>query len=285
MSELHRLFKAAERATEPDPQAIDNLNERLSARRLRHDASASRRPPVPRLVLGGTLLFALSLGVVLLTRGLHTEPATLSVRLASPSPTVFRPVPALTLTLEGEGELAGTERAPHIHLEAGSLDVELEPDQGVGFSVETGEATVTVHGTSFQVLRDALGTRVSVREGRVSTSCVDGRYAMLEASSQLLCTPVRPAGILGRARALRDQGASTEALETIDALITSSEGSDAVRGEALALKAQLLLLLARPEEAAQTAARYLQEGHSARVEEMRSILTPLAPPSPSTLSP
>jgi hypothetical protein len=95
---------------------------------------------------------------------------------------------------------------------------------------------------------------------------------MVEAGGRVECLPARPAGLLGRARALRDQSRPQEALETLASLLERSGPEDPARGEGLAIQVQIDVMLSREEDAMLAAHRYLAEGHLPRADEMRDFL-------------
>jgi hypothetical protein len=84
----------------------------------------------------------------------------------------------------------------------------VEPDRGVALQVRTDEAVVSVVGTGFDVTRDALGTSVAVRHGKVRVECHQGEPTLLGEGESTTCLPVSAAGMLGRARALQERGAT-----------------------------------------------------------------------------
>lgn len=132
----------------------------------------------------------------------------------APPATPLTPAPlhsgALTeevaVQVDGEGRAGGTRRAPRLDWASGRLGVEVTPERGVALAVHTEEATVEVIGTGFEVRRDALGTAVEVRHGRVRVTCLAGGATELGAGGRTTCLPRSAAGRLGRARALQARG-------------------------------------------------------------------------------
>lgn len=112
--------------------------------------------------------------------------------------------------VRGQGTVTGTPKDVQVGLVGGKLSVEVTPEQGIQLAVRTDEATVRVIGTGFDVTRDALGTMVEVRHGRVQVDCTDGASTLITAGESRLCLPGTAAGMLGRARALQDGGAAPE---------------------------------------------------------------------------
>lgn len=168
------------------------------------------------------------------------------------------------LTIDGEGHAAGTTDEPRITWKRGRLDLQVTPNAGIDLQVETPEATVTVVGTVFTVDRTPLGTTVHVERGAVEVDCHSEGGSRLHATEQLTCWPTTSAGLLGRARTLKSQGAPMESvLSTLDVALATS-GPPAVRGEVLALRVSLLHDGGRQQEARVTAQTYLDEGHLPR---------------------
>jgi ferric-dicitrate binding protein FerR (iron transport regulator) len=266
MSKLRPLFLSAEQATRASPAAVQRLAERIAS--LAPSTSVHWRRAS---LVGAAGLACAGAGVVIFLERSPARSTPLEVALAASTPTSFEPVPEVSATLTGTGELAGTQDAPLLRLTAGTLDLEVTPGRGIALTVQTDEATASVHGTSFRVVRDALGTFVSVRDGLVATTCTGAPTRDLGAGQTLLCLPVRAAGLLGRARALRDAARYDDAIQALDLVLGQTQPGDATRGEALALEAQVLLLLFRPSEAVHAARAYRAEGYSVRTQEMTAI--------------
>jgi ferric-dicitrate binding protein FerR (iron transport regulator) len=149
----------------------------------------------------------------------------------------------------------------------GTLELMVEPDQGQRVSVRTAEAEVRVVGTMLAVRRDALGTHVEVSHGRVEVQCSGAALGVLEGGQSELCLPVTGAGMLGRAQALEQQGASSEAiLAAVDAGLQMAEGP--VRSELLAFRIQHLLEMGKQAAALQHIEAYLAEGTTLRRTQM-----------------
>lgn len=109
--------------------------------------------------------------------------------------------------VDGSGTAMGTGRELRLTWDAGALGVEVEPGRGVELLVRTPEAEVEVVGTGFDVVRDALGTSVHVRHGRVRVACTGGEASELGPADSTTCLPTSAAGRLGRVRALQARGA------------------------------------------------------------------------------
>jgi hypothetical protein len=116
------------------------------------------------------------------------------------------------------------------------------------------------------VVRDVLGTTVTVSEGEVAVSCGAVR---LGPGASRTCPPLRPAGLLARARALPGRA---DALASLRDGLAIAGDDDPVRGELLALQAQLHAEDGDPEAARRAARLYLAGGYAARDTEMRDLL-------------
>lgn len=186
------------------------------------------------------------------------------------------------LAWEGTGEVAGRDLAPRIAWESGEIAVEVEPGQGIGLEVHTREAQVRVVGTGFTVRRDAYGTAVSVRHGRVEVVCAGGgteppSKTVLSEGEERLCLPVGAAGLLARARAQQGAGAgAAEWLQSVEAGLAAPERSAAVEGELRVMQIQGLDALGRREEARAAAVGYVAQPQAARAREVRRYLATLA---------
>ncbi len=257
--------------TEPTPEACERLTAAFSNRSTRDrlallptphaDAArllTRRRGRAPWLLLPVALAIAVALSTV-------TQPSsTVSAELDAADAVALALTPEVAVVYTGVGIVDGTRDAPRIHWEVGELNVSVA--SGIKLVVETDEGTARVHGTRFRVVRDVFGTTVSVSEGEVAVSC---GAVLLGPGESRTCPPLRPAGLLARARAL---GVRAEALASVRSGLALVGADDPVRGELLALQAQLHAEDGNPE-AARTAARlYLAGGYSARVPEMRHLL-------------
>lgn len=256
-------------ATEPSPEAVDRLARAFSGRSTRSRLALLPDPrgavalplprrPWPRLAL------ALAAVAVAAVTAWSARPHPLQGRLEAAATVTEALTPEVAIQYSGTGAVSGTRDAPRIRWEVGTLRVEVEP--GVQLSVETDEGVAAVLGTAFTVERGALGTTVTVERGRVALSCGELVLGPGEAHT---CLPLRPAGLLARARALRADRAL--ALDTVRRGLASSEPGDPARGELLAL--QVELLAATDPNAARAAARtYLREGYQARRAKMQRFL-------------
>ena len=108
----------------------------------------------------------------------------------------LEPVVGLRLQSQGIGMVGGTEQSPEIAWTTGVLDLDVDPEAGLSVSIQTTDGRISVLGTVFRVERNALGTEVSVREGRVQVDCEDGSSHTLVSDASTLCLPTTGAGML-----------------------------------------------------------------------------------------
>lgn len=213
------------------------------AARLRAGLDAPHPAAHPRPLLAAAALAALAL--IGLWSGLDRPPPPLAGPLSSGPLTA-----EVGLSVDGVGAASGDARDVELRWQAGRLDVEVEPRQGVRLSVRTEEATLRVIGTGFEVQRDALGTTVAVRHGVVELRCAEGPARPLSASETSNCPPRSAAGRLGRVRALQDGGLGAGALlAEIDQALALPDASGDVAQELLAVRMEALLALNRLPEA------------------------------------
>mgnify|MGYP003327532486 FL=1 len=149
----------------PSPAAVARVRARL-------DESTRSSVSVGRLAGIAVATAAIAAAALLALQHVMipppAAPAPVAVALDAPSGwAVHTAVPDVGLSFEGVGTIGGTEDAPRIAWESGTLNVEVTPEKGVRLAVATAEAEVRVVGTGFTVQRDRLGTRVQVRHGRV----------------------------------------------------------------------------------------------------------------------
>ncbi len=217
---------------------------------------------------GGIAVVAMAAALLL---WLRAPVAPLTEALRAEAWRTEQPTAHVSLTYLGEGDLAGTAVQPRIEWRSGTLQVEVDPNQGVALTVQTREARVRVIGTGFSVGRTALGTAVRVSHGRVGVDCEDGTSVLLGAGEHQLCLPTSAAGLLGRARALAEQGAAPE-----DVLAAAERGlaagpDAAVRGELEVAQMEAYAADQRWTEAYDLAGRSLASGGGARAEELRHL--------------
>lgn len=225
------------------PSAAPGAAARVRARLQR----PARRALLPVFAFGGVALAAVGL---LLAWLLPNASPPLAATLDAPTEWQgFSPTTEVALDFQGKGTLAGTAGAPRLAWDSGTLKVEVEPDRGIDLQVVTREAEVRVVGTGFSVTRDALGTAVAVAHGHVAVICADGGKSLLGTGESTTCAPTQPAALLGRARALAEQGAGPE-----DVLRAADQGlaagaTGAVASELVLVRVEALTRLGRAVEA------------------------------------
>lgn len=234
----------------------------------------TRWRPVHLLATAGIMMAVTAVALILWEQPQPppTVPATLQLSFASGNSETIHLGPNVTVVTDGSGQVEGTEAAPLIRWDVGTVDVSVTPETGVDLTVEAAEGRARVHGTAFRVTRDLLGFEVAVREGSVELTCLNSTSALLLAGDAQLCPPLRPAGLLGRAQALRDRGQTAESLAAIAAGLAVTSPGEPVRGELLCLQALVLAEDDRHAEAARAATTYQSEGYTARADEMNRLL-------------
>jgi ferric-dicitrate binding protein FerR (iron transport regulator) len=264
---------------QPRPHAAERVTRRVMARVLAGRAPRRVRAVVPRALAVATLLVA-----SFLFFGVRSGERALAVPLASATPIDRNLTPEVDLSFQGTGEASGTRLAPRIRWDAGTLALDVEPNAGIALTVETPDGRAEVRGTTFSVTRDDFGTSVTVVHGSVAVTCLDGRAGLLGAGASLVCEPVRAAGMLSRAHALRDAGADPATLlAAIDRGLSLVSPGDATRAELLALRLDVLVGAGRNAEALAAAEAYLAEGHGPRTADVTAwanTLRTLHPGSP-----
>lgn len=263
--------------TQPDPDALARVRARLDLHLVpataelsllpgatpeglaRVRARLARRParrPVGWVLAGSSLTLAAAMAATALVIG-QPGPQPIERPLAQEA-TPLQLGPHVVATSEGQGHVTGTSRDLSIAWEAGRLELDVVPDEGVTLTVHTPEGTVRVTGTQLVVVRDALGTSVEVLDGSAELSCDAGPDAPLLQGEQHLCPPTTAAGLLARGRALQASGAPSEAILGVldQGLILATPGP--VQGELLAARIGPLIDQGRPAEALASAEEALQ---------------------------
>lgn len=313
MADLKHLFDAAREASTPTSEAIEQVRARLEDLRTSDpdvkrwvrnvgaaapeeiDALRLRLRALPqraarrRLAVRTAALVAIAATLLLLVRSsappvaIEAErsvdvPLDHALLASQPSPAL--PVEAVELKVSGDGHATGSARSPRVQWRSGLLEVAVRPNAGVDLEVSTAEARVRVVGTRFAVLRDTLGTRVDVSQGRVAVRCGDQPETHLDAGDVLTCPPVDLPGLLGRVRALElAEAPAAEALLTVDQAL-QLPAPPLVRGELLATQIRLLLQVGQHPAARAAARTYLDEGHAPRRAELEAFLASPTPPPP-----
>jgi hypothetical protein len=100
---------------------------------------------------------------------------------------------------------------------------------------------------------------------------------VLRVGEEVLCLPVSAAALLGRARALQEQGAPAEdVIEALDLALAESKGAGPLHAEILSLRVESFLQVGRHREALDAAEAYLMLGAGPRTHEIRRIAARLA---------
>ena len=217
---------------------------------------------------------ALALGVVFV----KPAPVALSQTLSADSGAVEAQLTEhVRLAYEGSGELSGTDRAPRLAWESGTVHVAVTPEQGIDLRVQTRDAEVRVIGTVFDVSRDTLGTRVKVDEGKVGVACQDGTERVLRAGESMECLPNTAAGLLGRARAFQARGEYGHMLMAAEKGLAVAEPSSALAAELTVVRIDGLVALGSASEARSLVERYLTGNPgSTRASELHRIAAAVA---------
>jgi len=225
------LFSAYAEATEATPTDLTRLRAQLRARQ----AVATPRWPalwVPTVALAAAALVTVAV--------VDRTPDPVTASFDNTRGKVIQAGPGVQLTVNGTGELTGTEQAPLLAWSAGTVDVSVEPGAGLDVRVQTDEALVQVVGTVFSVDRGPLGTTVGVTRGQVAVTCTNAAEQQVTADQSVTCWPTTAPGLLGRAQALRDQGdAPPEILHTVEKGLGLAPSS-AIHTELSALRVVLL---------------------------------------------
>lgn len=231
--EISRLHQALE----PDEAALRRVRARMAPRRR----ATGRLVGLAAAALAavGALLWALA-------------PGTLYTRLDSPEAWRQEALArGVDLRFQGLGLAQGPTDTPVIRWEQGTVDLAVRSGQGLTVRVQTEEAEVLVVGTRFAVTRDALGTLVTVDEGRVSVTCSEGTSRFLVPGQRLHCAP-SAAAALAWVRA-NPEASPAEALDVLQRGLARPDADDAVRDELRFLTLGPLQALGRDHEALVTA--------------------------------
>jgi hypothetical protein len=246
-------WRAYARATEPDAQTLRQIHAAVRT-------APARRPW--RWALPVLPVLALAAAVLLTWRPPErpVQPATL-------------PIPHVALEMSGEGRLEGTEQAPVVSWEAGTLEVAVTPRKGVDLTIATPEATVRVVGTMFTVERSHYATRVAVREGTVRLTCADGTTRPVTAGETQTCLPREPMYLLLRLTELyQAQTSAEERLATAELALRHTLPDDSLRAEILAHHTRAAADLGELDRALASAEAYLALGAAPRRLELLSFV-------------
>ncbi len=198
-------------------RALETADVRLHARAM----AALRRP----WIAAGAGVSLAAAGVLLTVFVAPPEAPPLQAELVAPDWETLSPSEEVQMHFQGRGTLAGTEQAPEVAWESGTVRLAVEPERGIDLRVRTPEVLVRVLGTRFAVRRDALGSHVEVQRGLVSVTCTGGEELKLPPGRVHTCVPVTPAGLLARAQALdEDRVALDTVLKTLDRGLATADG-------------------------------------------------------------
>jgi len=174
--------------------------------------------------------------------------------------------PGVQLAFHGQGQVSSPSV---VSWEQGELQVEVEPDRGIEFHVETAEASIRVVGTVFSVERSNLGTSVSVERGKVEVTCQDEHTQAVTAGEAWLCLR-SPAAALHWADSY--QGADTSAvLRVVERGLARSTPGEPVHDELEVLRIQTLAQHGRTAAALDAAEAHIERGAEHRAQEVRQI--------------
>ena len=225
----------------PRGDGQDSQNRVLA--RLSEPARRSWRLPV---LAGAGLAAAAALAMVL------WPPAQLDAQLAGAEWSSLQVSDHINMDFKGRGQLRGDEENASLDWTEGIVRIEVDPNEGVQFTVNTPEAQVSVLGTMFSVERAGEFTTVLVERGRVSVACLGGAMAVYGPGETASCPVLSAGALLARARS----ESPLEALATLDEGL-AVEPSAVIEGEIRALRLETLLTLERHPEALAEARTYL----------------------------
>jgi hypothetical protein len=256
------LLAAVAESTEATPADLTRLRARIQARQ-----AAPSRSWLPVAAPAFALAAAALVAIVVVDR----EPEPVAASFSGATEGTVTVAPGVDLTLNGTGELSGTESAPRLAWASGKVEVSVEPGAGLDVQVHTDEALVKVVGTVFEVERGPLGTTVGVTRGKVSVTCSGSDEQFLTAEHSATCLPTTAPGLLGRARALHDAGAGSSAvMETLELGLNRSP-APAIHTELSALRVALLAEGADPAAAVQAAREHLSRADAGRRAEVARV--------------
>lgn len=177
---------------------------------------------------------------------------------------------------QGQGLATHRGDAPVIRWEQGEIELDVPHGRGLSLRVQTPEAEILDVGTRFTVARDARGTAVSVLEGRVSVTCIDGASRFLVEGQAMAC-PRSAAATLAVVRERQKEGAPpAETLELLNRGLARADADEAVRDELRFLSVGALEALGRPHEAREAAEAALKAGDPPRWKALASTAARLA---------
>lgn len=277
MSEIDDSARDAEarRLLAEIPGPSHGASARVAARLERTLAAPAPRSRLPMLAAAAAPLALAAAAVLYL--GVPSETPPMRGPIASEATWGVGNLSSVHLTYRGVGEVAGPDNAPEIQWQRGVIHVEVQPEKGIDLRVRTREAEVRVVGTGFTVRRDALGTEVDVRHGKVETTCEGESPVLLAAGESRVCLPRSAAGLLGRAHALADSGGTAAAtIEALDLGLALATPGEPVRDELLALKIDVLRRDGQAATALDAAREVVTAGSGLRRDEVLRIAAGIA---------
>lgn len=262
MSEWRDVMREVARRTEPTPAMVARARAGVAQRSVRRWSWSG---PVAAAAVA-----VVAAGGWVATRP-APEPVPVRVDLASG---VDR-IGGIAVEAAGLGEAVGVGDAWSIDWTQGRIALDLPADSEHTVELRTPEAVIRVVGTALEVERTALGTRVAASAGRVDVGCLSGGDHEVLAGGAVTCLPVTATGLLGRARALGDAGATPDVvLAALDAGLALA-ADNVVRAELQAQRIAPLSAAGRLEEAL-AAAESVVAGGGPRADQVRHAAAALA---------
>jgi hypothetical protein len=256
MAEWKHAQLLREHAHQPEDVEIQRVRRRAMER-------VSRRRRVPGWALACVATAAAALALLWLAAPTERAPQALS---SAGDWTRTQARPGVRLAFQGQGQVASPSV---VSWEQGELKVDVEPDRGIQFRVETAEASIRVVGTVFAVERSSLGTSVTVDRGEVEVTCQDEPAQDVIAGQAWLCLR-SPAAALHWADS-HPERAAEELLRVLDRGLARSQATDPVHGELEVLRIQTLAASGQQKQALEAAERRLGRGADHRIQEVRQI--------------
>jgi len=174
--------------------------------------------------------------------------------------------PGVQLAFHGQGQVSSPSV---VSWEQGELKVEVEPERGIEFRVETAEASIRVVGTVFSVERSSLGTSVTVERGEVEITCQNEPTHAVTAGEDWLCLR-SPAAALHWADN-HQNGTTADVLQVLERGLARSVLGDPVHDELEVLRIQTLFSAGQHRQASSAANERLDRGAQHRATEVRQI--------------
>ena len=244
----------------PDPD--DSAIARVLAQ-VRESIRAGQRMTMPfrtgPLVVASAAFALLAVGLFVAPKLIEdSPPVMIAATLEAAQPALATPAPGVRLEYTGWGFVSGSQNQPRLQWGAGSLHVEVEPNQGIDLRIETPNGEIQVVGTVFDVDVDDLGTRVHVARGKVRVVCELGETTLLTAGQNTTCVRASAANVLNFAVQARTRGGTPgQVLSLASQGLTLAPEAGLVRDELRLVKFQSLLQLERRAEARAAADDYL----------------------------